>query len=239
MVHDALGSPVGHLKYKDGSDYNQGFDGIYPFIAGITDSDCDSRILDNIQNGLMTPIGVGVVDTRASYYSPGGYWNGSVWMPHQWILWRALMDCGEGELAFKIASTALKIFAKEVDSTYCCFEHFMSANGRGSGFHQFSGLSTPVLMFFESYYTPGTLTTGFEATISEEIWNAEKTALKCKVNCGGKRPTALVCLAAGKNYAFFVNEHPVSAKQITDGAYELALSSGENIISICKAIEKA
>ena len=237
VVHDALGLPAGHLKHKDGSDYNQGFDGIYPFIAGITDEEQDKRILDNIQNGLMTPIGVGVVDTRASYYSPSGYWNGSVWMPHQWILWRALMDYGEGELAFKIADTALKVFAKETDASYCCFEHFMSANGRGSGFHQFSGLSTPVLMFFESYYTPGTLTVGFETMVTSKSWNAEKTSLAFKATCGGKAPTALICLAAGRNYTFTVNQQPICAKKVTDGAYELALSRGENAVSVSEIKE--
>ena len=226
VTHDAEGHPTGFLKYKDGSDYNQGFDGIYPYIAGITDDRQDARILANVREGMMTPIGLGVVDTRASYYRSDGYWNGSVWMPHQWILWRALLDYGERQLAFEIADTALKVWKREVDESYCCFEHFMTANGRGSGFHQFSGLSTPVLMFFESYYTPGTVTVGFESTVMSEIWNAEKTALTLQVRCGGKRPTALICLAAGKHYTFTVNGQKVIPKQVTDGAYEIALSRG-------------
>ena len=226
VTHDEKGQPSGFLKYKDGSDYNQGFDGIYPYIAGITDGIQDARILANVKDGMMTPIGLGVVDTRASYYRSDGYWNGSVWMPHQWILWRALLDYGEGQLAFDIADTALKIWKREVDESYCCFEHFMSSNGRGSGFHQFSGLSTPILMFFESYYTPGTVTVGFEATVVSEVWNTDKTELSLQVKCGGKRPTALICLAAGKHYSFTVNGQAVEPKQINDGAYEIALPQG-------------
>ena len=226
MTHDTDGYPSGFLKYKDGTDYNQGFDGIYPYIAGITDDGQDARIMANIREGLMTPIGLGVVDARASYYRTDGYWNGSVWMPHQWILWRALLDCGEGELAFEIAETALKVWKREVDETYCCFENFMSANGRGSGFHQFSGLSTPVLMFFESYYTPGTVTTGFETTILREEWNADKTALTLELKCEGKHPTALICLAAAEKYTFTVNGQQTSARKVTDGAYEIALARG-------------
>ena len=231
VLHDENGLPCGHFKYKDGSDYNLGFDGIYPYIAGITDGMQDARILDNIQNGLMTPIGLGAVDTRASYYSKSGYWNGSVWMPHQWILFRALLDCGEGALAFKIADTALKIWASEVNESYCCFEHFMSENGRGSGFHQFSGLSTPVLMFFESYYTPGTVTLGFNSTVVSEDWNAEKTSLCLQVCCHGKKPLALICLAGGKRYTFTVNEKEAEATRITGGAYALALPCGVTTIT--------
>ncbi len=226
VTHDTDGHPVGFLKHKDGTDYNQGFDGIYPYIAGITDDGQDARIMANIREGLMTPIGLGVVDTRASYYRTDGYWNGSVWMPHQWILWRALLDCGEGELAFEIAETALKVWKSEVDETYCCFENFMSVNGRGSGFHQFSGLSTPVLMFFESYYTPGTVTTGFETTVLREAWDADKTALTLELKCGGKHPTALICLAAAGDYTFTVNGQQTPARKVTDGAYEIALARG-------------
>ena len=147
------------------------------------------------------------------------------------------MDCGEDELAFKIADTALKIFAKETDASYCCFEHFMSANGRGSGFPQFSGLSTPVLMFFASYYTPGTLTVGFETMVADKSWNAEKTSLTFRASCGGKAPTALICLKAGENYTFTVNGQPVSAKKVTDGAYALALVRGENTVSVSEIKE--
>ena len=226
VVHDEQGQPAGFLKYSDGSDYNQGFDGIYPYIAGITDEGQDGRILDNVRKGMMTPIGLGVVDTRAGYYRSDGYWNGSVWMPHQWILWRALFDYGEGELAREIADTALKVWKREVDSTYCCFENFMSANGRGSGFHQFSGLSTPVLLFFESYYTPGTVTVGFESTVASEVWNEDKTALELTASVGGKRPMVLVCLAAGKEYRFTVNGKTVAARQVSAGAYEVPVEKG-------------
>ena len=180
----------------------------------------------------MTPIGVGVVDTRASYYSAGGYWNGSVWMPHQWILWRSLFDHGEGELAFRIADTALKVWKRETDESYCCFEHFMSANGRGSGFHQFSGLSTPVLMFFESYYTAGTVTVGFETTVKKEEWNEEKTKLTWSGLCMGQKPMILICMKADKNYRFVVNGKEAEALAVTDGAYALSVPHGLVDISV-------
>ena len=232
VVHGKDGRPERFLKHPDGSDYNQGFDGIYPYIAGITDSHQDERILANVMDGLMTPIGVGVVDTRASYYNPGGYWNGSVWMPHQWILWRSLFDRGECELAFRIADTALKVWKRETDESYSCFENFMSANGRGSGYHHFSGLSTPVLMFFESYYKPGTVTVGFGTTVKAEIWNSEKTALTLECRSIGKAPAALVCLAAGAEYSFSVNGVPAMARQVTEGAYEIGLPTGSSTLKI-------
>jgi len=153
-------------------------------------------------------------------------------MPHQWILWRALFDHGEGELAFKIADTALRVWKREVDESYCCFENFMIANGRGSGFHQFSGLSTPVLLFFESYYKPGTVTLGFSSNVLSEEWNEDKTALTLRCISAGRAPIAVICLAEGKKYRFVIGEREISARQLTCGAYELDLPNGECFIKV-------
>ena len=38
----------------------------------------------------------------------------------------------------------------------------------------FPGLSTPVLMFFASYYTPGTLTVGFETMVTAKKAGTQK-----------------------------------------------------------------
>jgi len=227
VVHDKDGNPVGPLNYKDGIDYNCGFDGIYPYIAGITDDEKDRLIVSNIKYGLMTKSGVGVVDTRAPYYRTDGYWNGSVWMPHQWILWKALFDYGEGRLAFEIANTALNLWKREVDATYSCFENFMSVSGRGSGFHQFSGLSTPVLMFFESYYKPGTVTLGFGGNVISERWNEDKTFLSLKCVSVGKAPIALICLSDKKEYIFTAGGKVLNARRVTRGAYEVEIPRGE------------
>ena len=82
-------------------------------------------------------------------------------MPHQWVLWKSALDKGLDSLCDKIAFTGMDLWKKEVELTYNCYEHFMIANGRGSGFHQFSGLSTPVLLWYKAYFSPGTINTGF------------------------------------------------------------------------------
>ena len=38
---------------------------------------------------------------RRAYYRPDGYWNGAVWFPYQWFIWKALLDLGHGDLAFR------------------------------------------------------------------------------------------------------------------------------------------
>ncbi len=183
-----------------GVNADMGMDGAYPYIAGISDEYRSARILDNVKKGLMTDIGVSVVDTRAPYYSKSGYWNGSVWMPHQWILWKSLLDYGESELANEIAKKALDLWEREVSATYNCYEHFMIENGRGAGFHQFSGLSTPVLMWFESYYKPMTVTAGFRTFVADKETDGKN--LSFKIITDSPKATVIVCLNEGQEYDF-------------------------------------
>ncbi len=184
----------------EGINADMGMDGVYPYIAGICNEDRSKRIVENIKDGMVTPIGVSVVDVRAPYFRNDGYWNGSVWMPHQWILWKAFLDNGELDLAMKIADTALNVWKKEVDLTYNCYEHFMLANGRGAGFHQFSGLSTPVLMWYNALYKPYTVTGGFRTLIHER--KVDNDQFSFHVWSESAKPSLLVCLEEGKEYYF-------------------------------------
>ena len=214
-----------------GVNADMGMDGAYPYIAGISDEYRSSRIIDNIKKGMMTNIGVSVVDIRAPYYSNSGYWNGSVWMPHQWILWKALFDYGEAELANEIARKALDLWEKEVSATYNCYEHFMVENGRGAGFHQFSGLSTPVLMWFEAYYKPMTVTSGFRTLVSDKETDGKN--LSFKIATDSPKATVIVCLNEGKEYTF---ECDAEISQINKAAYLLKFNNhGEFTV---KVVEK-
>jgi hypothetical protein len=224
-VHNKTGEPKNFLRYKDGSNYNQGLDGAYPYIAGVSSKERGKQVLQNIKQGLLTSVGVSVVDTRASYFSKTGYWNGSVWIPHQYILFLSLLDRGEITLAKKIASILLNIWQKECFSTYNSFEHFMIANGRGAGFPQFSGLSSPVLAFFETFYVKNTVTVGFEtAVISKQ---ATKLGITFKTVTEVDTAYAIVTLNDAYNYSFTVNGKSVKAKALNKGAYAVKLQVGE------------
>ena len=89
-----------------------------------------------------------------------------------------------------------------------------------------------VLLFFESYYKPGTVTLGFCSDVIEEHWGDDKTSLYLKCICTAEESLALICLSEKKSYRFIVNGREVSAKKITSGAYEIPISKGENIIIV-------
>ncbi len=234
VVHDASGAPTGILRDAAGVNYNMGMDGVYPLIAGICSPGQKEKLLSHIKNDLFSKTGLSTVDPNAPYYRKDGYWNGAVWMPHQWILWRALLDLGEAAFAGKIAKTALTLWKNETEETYNCCEHFLVENGRGAGFHQFSGLSTPVLLWFEAYFVPGTVTAGFFTTITSQTWNPEKTAVTFEVDCAGG--DILICMKEGPQYCAVIDGKPAALSQ-NAGTLEITLAAGTHCVEILKSIE--
>lgn len=214
------------LKYDDKVNYDMGLDGAYPYIAGVSTDYQTKRIKENIKNGLVTKYGVSVVDTRAPYYKKDGYWNGSVWMPHQWILYKALLDNGDVDFADEIAKTALDVWKNEVELTYNCYEHFMIQNGRGAGFHQFSGLSTPVLMWYKTYYVPKTVTVGFYTILDNILWNND-SGFSCEIKETNENSYAIICLDEKNDYEFKIDGESVYSKKITNGAYRVKIKCGK------------
>ena len=230
--HTKQGEKTDILRTEQGENYNKGLDGLYPYLADAAPAEREQRILSHIQDGLMTKIGLSVVDTRASYYRTDGYWNGSVWMPHQWILSKALLDHGKHDLSFEIAKKGLEVWKQEVDETYNCYEHFMVANGRGAGFHQFSGLSTPVMKWFETYFVPGTITCGFLTKLTRVVWNKEKTAVTIEIVSHTKQTDLVVCMKERKEG--YMLKGFGTMKRINGGAYCVSLKGCKEAVTICE-----
>ena len=186
--HDDAGYPTGILKDKNGVNYNMGLDGVYPLVAGICNMEQKQKILYSLtsEQHLWTNIGISTVDQSAPYYRIDGYWNGAVWMPHQWFFWKTMLDIGADDFAAKIVMTGLDLWEREVSCSYRCFEHFILESGRGAGWHEFGGLSSPVLCWFEAYFKPGTVTCGFDVWIEEKEFSPSNTALLAKLRYFGK-----------------------------------------------------
>lgn len=212
VKHNEKGEPIGFfIDSASGKNYNMGLDGAYPIFSGICTSEQQNILLNRIfaNDRMWTPSGIGVVDQSAPYYRIDGYWNGSVWMPHQWFMWKAMLDLGRGDLAYKIARTALDVWKNETDESYYTFEHFFSKSGRGAGWHQFSGLSSPVLAWFSAYFKPGTVTVGFETWIQHQSFSSENAGYYAELSFDQTtmphQRTILVCLNPSYTYEVYFN----------------------------------
>jgi len=205
-----------------------GLDGVAPLIAGIASKSQQKKMMDNLFSAkhLWTPYGISAVDQSATYFRQDGYWNGTVWMPHQWFMWKAMLDMGEADKAWQIAHTALELWKRETDLTYSTYEHFISSSGRGAGWSQFSGLSSPVLNWYASYYKIGTVTTGLEIWIDQQHFDENHSSYTASLEFD---PTSthekcmLVCLDPANQYQAFFNHAKLKLNTRYPGLLEVYL----------------
>ncbi len=233
VEHDQNGRAKGLLKFRDGKNFNMGLDGCSPLIAGICTSGQQKKILDNLfsPGKLWTDQGITAIDQSAPYYNKDGYWNGRVWMPHQWFFWKTMLDLNEPEKAIKIAQTALDVWKRETEDSYNCWENFSVETGNGGGWHQFGALSSPVLNWFSALFRPGTITYGYNIWPLAQKLGADNASFVAKFKLfdeGNKRTSMLICLNDKHVYQARCNGEKVDLQKISDGLYIIRIQLTES-----------
>lgn len=233
VMTDSEGRPAGFLRCSDGRNYNMGLDGLSPLIAGCCTKEQRESLWAKLESPrhCWTPYGISTVDQSAPYYRNDGYWNGSVWFPHQWFFWKAALNDGRGDFAWKIAETALELWERETRESFACYEQFSISSGRGSGWHHFSGLSTPVLCWYGAYYRPGRLSGGFD--VWQQNTRFEDGVLTADLVISGEEGdcTTLIAVTDAHSAQYGNRSYPLRRRK--SGAVELDLpkhSSGRLIL---------
>lgn len=236
VIHDENGDAKEQYRNEQGENLNKTMDGIYPIIAGAVTEDQKTRILGHLKSDdeMFSPVGISAVDKTASYYITNGYWNGNVWLSHQWFLWKTMLDLGETDFAFKIAKTALDAWKREVEYSYYTFEMFNITSGRGGWFHNFGGLSTPINIWTNAYFKPGTFSTGLDVMVMESIFNEDKTEFKATVKYYGNNDkySVIVVLRDEFDYSVTVNNKKADFSLRDKGIIEITLDGNEKSAEI-------
>jgi hypothetical protein len=225
VVHDKNGNPSHILKYEDKINYDMGFDGAYPLISGICNDAQKEKILGWLKSEkhIWSNAGLSAVDQSAPYYRVDGYWNGTVWLSHQWFFWKTMLDLGEADFANTIAVKALDVWKTETEASYNCMEHFLIETGRGAGWHEFGGLSSPVLMWYSAYYRPGNFTTGFDVWMENKKFNDTFNGLTVDLTFSGANKTSslVACMNPDFNYDVFWNGKILYYKSFAKGTLSI------------------
>jgi hypothetical protein len=221
---------------EDGENLNKGLDGIYPIIAGACNDDQREAILAHLQSEkeMLCPYGISAVDMTAGYFVVNGYWNGNVWFPHQWFIWKSMLDIGETNFAYKIAQLALDIWKREVDYSYYTFEMVNVVTGRGGWFHNFGGLSTPITMWSNAYYKAGTLNTGFDIWVDKYEFTDNNKSLSADITYFGNKKKFTVIATMNdeenKNYKVYLDGKEIPFNERFKGTIEIELSIADKDI---------
>ena len=198
VTHGADGRPSGILR-DGGVNFNMGLDGAEALLAGICSPAQEEALVSRVMDParMWTDCGISTVDRTAPYYRVDGYWNGAVWMPHQWFMFLAMLALCRAEEAAKIAETALEVWRRETDETYNSYEHFILTSGRGGGWHHFGGLSAPVVLWYHALLVPGTVTAPPDVFVTAAEFNEDRTAATVRVDAGpALRAESMLFLAA-------------------------------------------
>jgi hypothetical protein len=224
--HDDKGKPCGIFRHESGQNYNMGLDGLSPLVSGICSREQEVSMVKNLMTPgtIWCPAGLSTVDQTAAYYANSGYWNGAVWMPHQWFIWKALLSLGYADEAYQIANTALEMWKEEVEESYNCYELFGVQSRRGRGWHHFGGLSTPVLCWYNAYYKPGRLTVGLDTrVVSQSFDHGSLEATLHQYGEARHQPIVIAVVEEGQTYDVMYSGQPCSYIERQPGTLEIRL----------------
>ena len=236
VLHDKDYNPTGFMLTENGENLNKGLDGIYPIIAGACDNEQREAILSHLKNEkeMLSPYGISAVDMTAGYFMVNGYWNGNVWFPHQWFIWKSMLDLGESDFAYTVARLALDIWKREVDYSYYTFEMVNVVTGRGGWFHNFGGLSTPITMWANAYFKAGTLNTGFDTWVDFAEFADNNKKLRADLTYFGnsKKFTVLAAMNDDESirYKVALDGTEIPFNERFKGTLEIPLSIADNEI---------
>jgi hypothetical protein len=225
--YDENGNVTGIMRTDDGENWNKGMDGIYPIVAGAVEGDRKKRVLEHIKNPkeMWSQAGISAVDMTASYYFDDGYWNGNVWMSHQWYVWKTMLDNGEADFAFDIAKRALDMWRDETDFSYNTYECFGIATKRGGWFHNFGGLSAPICIWANAYFKPQTVTSGFDVWTDYQRTTDSSADISFKYYGNSDKYTIIVTLSDKAEYIATVDGKEVQFNERNKGSLEFTFDS--------------
>jgi hypothetical protein len=211
------------MLWEEKINANMGLGGLSPLVAGIENEERAERLLGHLRNPkrIWSQVGLSTVDMSAPYFSHDGYWNGRVWMPHQWFFWKAILSYGEVDFAENIAKRALDVWAREHARNHDCYENFIIKTGEGSGWVRFSSLSAPVLCFYSAYHRKGTVTAPFDVIIREKRYDEKRDELHLKVEAPSQEKALPLLMVLAPKTVYSVKGEGVEPAKVTtdEGGY--------------------
>ena len=146
-----------------------------------------------------------------------------------------MLDIGENAFAYKIAERALTSWKQETEFSYNTFEMMQIETERGGWFHQFSGLSSPIVTWYHDYYKKGSVTTGYETWIEKQWFSEDYTEAVIHYELNEKKKNrVIIVMDSDYDYQVFVNGKLVKYEEHADGALEISLSEKKGEIKVVK-----
>ena len=146
-----------------------------------------------------------------------------------------MLDMGQNAFAYKIADRALSSWKQGTEFSYNTFEMIQIETERGGWFHQFSGLSSPIVTWYHAYYKRGCITTGYETWVESQRFNEDYTEAVITYEFNDKKKnTMIIVMDSGYEYQIFVNGKVMEHEEHVKGALEIRLYEEKGKIKVIK-----
>lgn len=111
--------------------------GFLPMWAGIATEYHAKRLYDHLKNEeeFYRPYGVPTLSADDPYYNPIGYWNGPVWIPWQYLVFRGMLNYGYEDLAEDLLVRMLDNVSWQLKNNHWFWE-FYSADDYQAGWNK-------------------------------------------------------------------------------------------------------
>lgn len=105
--------------------------------AGVADKDKAEKLMEHLKNPdeFWRPFGIPTLSADDSYYNPIGYWNGPIWVPWQYLIFRGLLDYGYRQEANQLVDKVLDNIAYQLKTNHWFWE-FYSADDYQAGWNK-------------------------------------------------------------------------------------------------------
>ncbi|MEW6507746.1 MAG: trehalase family glycosidase [Bacteroidota bacterium] len=111
--------------------------GFLPMWAGAADQKRADKLLRTLLNKdeFWRKFGVPSLSAKDDYYNPIGYWNGPIWVPWQYLLFRGLIDYGYKNEAKQLADKVMLNIINQLKTDHYFWE-FYSADDFQAGWNK-------------------------------------------------------------------------------------------------------
>lgn len=111
--------------------------GFLPMWAGISDNEKANELMKSLLNKdeFYRRFGVPTLSAKDDYYNPIGYWNGPIWVPWQYLIFRGLLDYGYKTEAKQLAGKVMDNVIHQLKTDHYFWE-FYSADDYQAGWNK-------------------------------------------------------------------------------------------------------
>ena len=180
--------------FGNGGAANMSLDGVAPLVTGCLPTPVEERLTQHLYDeaGLWTAQGLTAVAAASQSHREDGYWNGNVWIPHQWFMFMACLSNGRSADALRIGEKMLQVWAQATAETDYVYELVDAVSGQGEGHHAFAGLTSPLLPVAQGLRTQGYVTTGWQTRVLASYQEAAQLRVQVDVMEAGKQGMLVV-----------------------------------------------